>query len=30
MVIFDFELDSNPPFTDWQNDLHLILGFVYS
>ena len=18
-----------PPFTDWQNDLHLILGFVY-
>lgn len=20
----------NLPFTDWQNDLHLILGFVYS
>ena len=28
VVIFDFKLDSTPPFTDWQNDLRLIIGIV--
>ena len=27
VVVHDPTLSPNPPFTDWQNDLHLILGF---